>query len=1176
MRADKENRVQLWNEIVHPKMEENQNEMFNNDVNGTVRENSPRPAGGSLVGVGGTPGRHQTTNTRSNEQQASGTTEASQRKKWTKEENKEVWRCYIRSDPANRGYRKRMHNIWIRRNNPTQKEQRLADQARNIANNNWLSKAEREEIERELTPEINRNREQLEREERSEPEEGNENERREGIEPEEGNRDEMRERIEPEGNGEEMRERIEPEGNGEEMREKINKIKQLMESERTRIPSLKSYNQNKLKEKTKEVNEIIKVIPTSNITETNKLIYAGAKMVVELMEIKLPSKNQPSRKGMRQPPWKRRLENQVTEMRGDLSKLKEMADNNLKNKKKINELCKKFQIKQKGLDYIMEDLKQRIKAKAHKIQRYSNRNKGYLQNKLFQTNQRRLYNQLKGEEYQQESPEAEDCRRLWEGIWSNQVSHNHHAIWLQEIKREESRREKQRFHEITINTVRNQLKKMPNWKAPGPDEIHGYWLKNFKALHERIAQHLQQCIEHEQAPDWMTTGRTALIQKDKSKGNAATNYRPITCLPTMWKLLTGIISERLYTYLEETNTIPNQQKGCRRQCRGTKDQLLIDKMVMKNSKRRKANLSMAWIDYRKAFDMIPHTWLIECLRIYGAEDKTVSFLKNTMPNWKTELTSSGEKLAKVNIRRGIFQGDSLSPLLFIVAMIPMTRVLQKMEVGYQLKKGGSRINHLMFMDDIKLYGKSAKEIDTLVQTVRIVSEDIKMEFGIEKCALINTQRGKVIRSTGIQMPDGNTIKEIDKSGYKYLGILEGEGIQHQEMKDKIRKEYMTRVKAILKSKLNSGNMVKAINTWAVPVIRYTAGIVEWSKSELQNLDRKTRKALTMYKALHPRASTNRLYAPRKEGGKGLLSIEDCVNIENRALGQYLKKSEDEWLRSAWDENLIKVDEDPEKYKDRMKTSRNQEWHTKPMHGQFIRQTKELASSESWTWLQRGELKKETEGMIMAAQDQALRTRYIQRAIDKQNISAKCRKCNDKDETINHIASECPALAQNQYKKRHDTVAKALHWSLCKKYRIPCSEKWYEHQPQGVVENENAKVLWDYGIRTDRVIRAHRPDLTLIDKTEKKVSLIDVAVPWDSRVEEKEKEKMEKYQDLRIEVQRLWDMPVEVIPIIIGALGTIPRSLGRNLTKLEAKVAPGLMQKSVLLETAHIIRRVMDS
>ena len=103
----------------------------------------------------------------------------------------------------------------------------------------------------------------------------------------------------------------------------------------------------------------------------------------------------------------------------------------------------------------------------------------------------------------------------------------------------------------------------------------------------------------------MTTGRTAPVQKDKSKGNVARNYRPITCLPIMWKLLTGIISERLYNCLEDTNTIPHQQKDCRWKCRGTRDQLLIDKMVMMN-KGRKTNLSMAWIDYKKAFDMIPH------------------------------------------------------------------------------------------------------------------------------------------------------------------------------------------------------------------------------------------------------------------------------------------------------------------------------------------------------------------------------------------------------------------------------------------------------------------------------------------------------------------------------------------------------------------------------------------
>ena len=91
------------------------------------------------------------------------------------------------------------------------------------------------------------------------------------------------------------------------------------------------------------------------------------------------------------------------------------------------------------------------------------------------------------------------------------------------------------------------------------------------------------------------------------------------------------------------------------------------------------------------------------------------------------------------------------------------RVLEIMEVGYQLKKGGSRINHLIFMDDIKLFGRGTKEINTFVQTVRIVSGDIRMEFGIEKCALVNIQRGKVTRTEGIHSPVHH-VPEIESHG----------------------------------------------------------------------------------------------------------------------------------------------------------------------------------------------------------------------------------------------------------------------------------------------------------------------------------------------------------------------------------------------------------------------------
>jgi len=96
--------------------------------------------------------------------------------------------------------------------------------------------------------------------------------------------------------------------------------------------------------------------------------------------------------------------------------------------------------------------------------------------------------------------------------------------------------------------------------------------------------------------------RTMLCQKDPAKGSEVGSYRPITCLSIMWKLFTGMIAEEMYTYLERGSLLPEEQKGCRRRCRGTKDQLLIDKTILRDCKKRRANLAMAWRDYKKAFD----------------------------------------------------------------------------------------------------------------------------------------------------------------------------------------------------------------------------------------------------------------------------------------------------------------------------------------------------------------------------------------------------------------------------------------------------------------------------------------------------------------------------------------------------------------------------------------------
>ena len=122
----------------------------------------------------------------------------------------------------------------------------------------------------------------------------------------------------------------------------------------------------------------------------------------------------------------------------------------------------------------------------------------------------------------------------------------------------------------------------------------------------------------------------------------------------------------LLVLLENTDKLPNEQKGCRKKSRGTKDQLLCA-----DCKRRHIGLGMAWIDYKKAYDLTPHSWILQSLELPNVADNVIEFIRRSMKNWNVDLMSCGEFLGKIKIRRGIFQLDYLLPLLFDIFMIPL-------------------------------------------------------------------------------------------------------------------------------------------------------------------------------------------------------------------------------------------------------------------------------------------------------------------------------------------------------------------------------------------------------------------------------------------------------------------------------------------------------------------------
>ena len=187
--------------------------------------------------------------------------------------------------------------------------------------------------------------------------------------------------------------------------------------------------------------------------------------------------------------------------------------------------------------------------------------------------------------------------------------------------------------------------------------------------------------------------------------------------------------------------------------RGTKDQLLIDKTVLKVRKKRHTDLSIAWINYRKAYDLVN-----ECTEMFKIAENLRTFLQKSMQQWRLSLTANGEDLG--DVKRGIFQGDSLSPLLFVLNMVPLSLILKKVNACYKWGKKEYKLNHLLFIDDLKLYSKSEEQTNTLVRTVYVSSTDIGMEFEIQKCGILTMKRGKIVKSKVIKLPDGELMKQF--------------------------------------------------------------------------------------------------------------------------------------------------------------------------------------------------------------------------------------------------------------------------------------------------------------------------------------------------------------------------------------------------------------------------------
>ena len=195
------------------------------------------------------------------------------------------------------------------------------------------------------------------------------------------------------------------------------------------------------------------------------------------------------------------------------------------------------------------------------------------------------------------------------------------------------------------------------------------------------------------------------------------------------------------------------------------------------------------------------------------------------------------------------------------------------------------------MDALKLYAQTTNSVKKQLDIITTFSKDISMTFGEDKCAFMEIHKGKIVNNLEPLVINNLTIKPIqhgDSNGY--LGIDENISYSGPLNKEKMCKEYLYRIRKIWLSELTDFNKMIAHNSFAIPIFRTTVGILDWTIKEINGVDVKTRKVLTMTGSFHPNSDIDKLYISRKSGGRGLKSIKILFESRILALRQHLRQS----------------------------------------------------------------------------------------------------------------------------------------------------------------------------------------------------------------------------------------------------------------------------------------------
>ena len=731
---------------------------------------------------------------------------------------------------------------------------------------------------------------------------------------------------------------------------------------------------------------------------------------------------------------------------------------------------------------------------------------------------------------------------------------------------------------ITEDDVTEAIRNIPNWKAPGTDSIQGYYIKYAKKYYKDLKKIFQDWLDNPQhMPVEYQHGRTTLVYKG-GQTNRPENYRPITCVNVLSKVYTSILKSKVMTQLRinpPEKQISPSQLGNKTMSLGAKEGIIANKVIIEMQNESKMQFIETYYDVRKAFDSINHNLLIETLEYYQVPFKIVKSVEHMMTNWQLIPHYNKEStIEPIKLRRGVMQGDSLSPLLFILYINVISQSLneeiEKIEITDTEgdEPFTAHVNHFFYVDDLKIIVNDPSEAVKAHQLVKETMKAIALEVNIGKCGLA--------AHNDIDIPE--ELREMPRNNnadpYRYLGIPMGEKIVTKAAIEELKEKIKNRMETINDTESSSVNYFNRIKSTVIGLLRYSFATIDWPITQLEEIDKLIRKYMTLAGVYGRGMSLPRLYVSRKELGHGLPCVRDEYAYEllrtithyawtndkatatiikedskrSNSMGKRMMKA----LRKKITIEQIKAIE--QKYKDadgdvkkRLTTFIHEvqkkveeyyikQWKDQKVAGELRRQFEQdhvdrKLTGEVWN---KFNIKRTAYKWVVRMQEGSTLNGNKKTLITGDPSAKFCKLCRGQIASNNHILLGC-ILNRKKHIKKHDYLASAA-------YEIIESKKGFEHliPIEHHRQKGDAHLFWNTNVVSATAgDYPKRPDICFKDK--ESVLIADAAIVADHNLHKTFAHKIRKYEEL----VEFFGTSIKIkekiiIPIVVSINGLIHR------------------------------------